>query len=77
MYMYNWDYNLPKDWKPQTHDEWVWYLQRKINYEDWDGIRPWMLKKYVPVLKLDPARRFLIDAYLDRYGRDITIPAHA
>lgn len=29
--MYNWDYNLPKNWKPQTRDEWVWYLERKIN----------------------------------------------
>lgn len=71
-----WDYKLSKGWQPKTRHEWLWYLERKINYDDWKGLEGWMLKKYAPSLKLDPGKRLLVRAYVDRYGKTIRIPTH-
>lgn len=61
-----WDYDLPDDWQPKTDAEWAWYLVRKINYEDLDGITPEILARYVPTLdkELDPGKRTLLMYYL-------------
>jgi len=61
-----WDYDLPDDWKPKTDDEWEWYLVRKINYEDLEGLKKAHLEKYFPAIEryLDPGKRMLIDYYL-------------
>lgn len=67
---YLWDYKLPKNWTPHNENEWLWLLQRKINYDDWQGITKKMLKKYFSKLKkfLDPGKRMLIEAYLKKYA---------
>ncbi len=60
-----WDYDLPKNWKPKTKEEWLWYLERKINYDDWKGLKAETIKKYFPKLKktLDPGKRMMLEHY--------------
>lgn len=67
---YLWDYELPKNWQPKTRWQWLWCLERKINYDDWQGITKEMLKKYFPALKkrLDPGKRMMIELYLKKYA---------
>lgn len=64
--MFTWDYQIPKDWKPKTPEEWEWFLVRKINYEDLQGITKDILKKYFPHIKmrLDPGKKILLEHYL-------------
>jgi hypothetical protein len=63
-----WDYTLEKKWQPETRDQWQWFLRRKINYDDWKGIKPWMLRKYGATLKLDEGKRLFVRNYLKYYG---------
>lgn len=64
--MYNWDYDLPKNWKPKTKAEWEWYLVRKINYNDLKGLNKKIVKEYFPKIKqmLDVGKRILLENYL-------------
>lgn len=64
--MWNWDYNLPKNWKPTADFEWEWFLLRKINYGDFAGLRKKQLKKYFPKIKdkLDLGRRLMFENFL-------------
>lgn len=64
--MYNWDYNLKEGWKPETDYQWLWYLERKINYDDWKGLKKEWIKRYFPQLKnrLDPGKEAMIQDYL-------------
>lgn len=66
--MKTWDYNLPKRWRPTTPEAWVWYLERKINYDDWRGLTPDQIKRYWRRLKLDPGKKLMLKHYFDRYG---------
>lgn len=43
--MWNWDYDLPKNWQPQTDQEWEWYLVRKINYGEFKGLKKKTVRK--------------------------------
>lgn len=63
---WNWDYNLPDDWKPKTPETWGWYLVRKLNYEDLEGINRQILEKYFDKMdkELDPGKRILVTYYL-------------
>lgn len=64
--MYNWDYKLKEGWKPATEGEWLWYLERKINHDDWDGLKKVWIKEHFPKLKgrLDPGKRIMLENYL-------------
>lgn len=64
--MWNWDYNLPKNWQARTPGEWEWFLVRKINYGDFTGLSKNMLKKYFPAIKekLDPGKRAMLENFL-------------
>ncbi len=64
--IYNWDYDIPKNWRPETETQWLWYLERKINYDDWKGLTKEIIKKYFPKLKkrLDPGKRKMLEVYL-------------
>lgn len=66
---YIWDYNLPKNWKPRDEEEWIWYLERKINYDDWQGINEKILLKYFKKLKLDHAKKILLETYFKKYAQ--------
>ncbi|OGG02094.1 hypothetical protein A2W14_04240 [Candidatus Gottesmanbacteria bacterium RBG_16_37_8] len=64
--MWNWDYDLPKDWQPTTDQEWIWYIERVINYgpKNQEKLSKTLIKKYFPRLRLDKERkeyiRFLV-----------------
>lgn len=66
----NWDYNLPENWQPKTERQWLWYLGRKINYGDWQGLKREWLKKHFPKLKnhLDLGKRRMLELYLEGHG---------
>lgn len=64
-----WDYNLRKNWKPKNEFEWIWYLERKINYDDWKGLDEKIISRYLPKLKLDPGKRLLLELYFEKYGK--------
>ncbi|PIR72145.1 MAG: hypothetical protein COU42_02365 [Candidatus Nealsonbacteria bacterium CG10_big_fil_rev_8_21_14_0_10_36_24] len=67
--MFNWDYNITKNWKPKTEGQWLWYLERKINYDDWKGLKKRIIKKYFPKLKkrLDPGKREMLKIYFKKH----------
>lgn len=64
--MQNWDYDLPKNWKPKTDDQWTWFLVRKINYNDLTGLNKDIIQKYFTKIKrqLDPGKRILLEHFL-------------
>jgi len=64
--MWNWDYQLPNNWKPKTDEEWEWYLIRKLNYNDLTGLTREILVKHFPRLnkELDPGKRTIVEYYL-------------
>ena len=68
---YVWDYDLPKNWVPKTKEEWLWLLERKINYDDWEGLEAKIIKKYFHDLKthLDPGKRMMLELYFKKYAR--------
>jgi len=67
--MHIWDYDLPKKWKPSNERQWLWYLERKINYDDWKGLKAEIIKKFFPKLKhrIDPGKREMLKQYLKNY----------
>lgn len=52
--MKNWDYDLPKNWKPKTDLEWIWYIDRVVNYgaSGREKLDKNTVKKYFDKLKL-------------------------
>jgi len=60
--MINWDYDLPKNWKPKTDSEWVWYIERIVNYGSShnEKLNKSIVKKYFSRLKLDKERKQFI-----------------
>lgn len=69
--MKNWDYDLPKNWQPKTDYEWRWFLERKINYDDFKGLNMRKVKQYFGKLKIDQGKRLLLKAYFKYYGKEI------
>ena len=67
---YLWDYDLPKYWRPKNKRQWLWCLERKINYNDWRGLDAKTIKKYFPALKkqLDPGKRIMLELYFKKHG---------
>lgn len=67
--MHNWDYKLKREWNPTTESEWLWYLERRINYDDWEGLKKVWIKKYFHKLKdhLDPGKRVMLENYFKKY----------
>lgn len=63
-----WDYKIPKKWRPQNETEWIWFLERKINYDDWKGLDPKKVKKYFKKINIDPGKRLMIQCYFKRHG---------
>ena len=68
--MFNWDYNIVKNWEPKTERQWLWYLERKINYDDWRGLKKKVIKKYFLKLKrrLDPGKREMLKIYFKKHA---------
>lgn len=66
---YVWDYRIKKNWQPGTDAEWIWFLERKLNYQNWKGLRTADIVKYFDRLKLDPAIKLMLQAYFKYYGK--------
>ncbi len=68
---HNWDYDLPKNFKPKNEQEWLWLLERKINYDDFKGLKRKIVKKHFFKLKkrLDPGKRKMLEYFFKKYGR--------
>lgn len=64
-----WDYHIAKNWRPDTRKEWIWYLERKINYGAWKGLRTADIQRFLPFLKLDPAKKLFLKAYFKYYEK--------
>lgn len=64
--MWVWDYQIPKNWQPKTQQDWEWFLVRKINYGDFNGLKREVIKKYFAKIKdkLDPGKRAMLDSFL-------------
>lgn len=63
-----WDYKIPKNWQPKTDADWRLYLERKVNYDDWEGIPREKLLEYLPFLQLDPGKRIMMTNFFDAHG---------
>lgn len=68
--MHVWDYNLKRGWKPKTDSQWIWYLGRKINLDDWKGLRKADIKRYFTKLikRLDPGKKKMLESYFKVHG---------
>ena len=62
-----WDYQIDKNWKPQTQKEWEWFLVRRINYGHFKGIKKEVIKKILPKIKklLDPGKKAMLEYFLN------------
>jgi len=57
-----WDYQIKKkDLKDPKILK--WYLERKINFGDWSGVKAKELKKYLAHLKIDSSLKKLLIEY--------------
>ena len=54
-----WDYDVSKIdlSKPKTAR---WYLKRRIEYADWEGLEYKLLKKYLPELEIEPYTKAIL-----------------
>jgi len=61
-----WDYNLDKAdlSNPKIKG---WYLERKLNFGDFSGITKSDLKKYLPLIEIDPSLKELLYNFLKSY----------
>lgn len=66
---YAWDYKLVKDWQPTTDYEWRWFLERKINYDDFRNIDMKKVKQMIEQIKIDEGKRLLLKAYFKYYEK--------
>lgn len=63
---WNWDYDIPDNWKPTTDLEWEWFLVRKINYGDYNVLHKEAIRKYFTRIrkKLDPGKARMLEHFL-------------
>lgn len=64
---YIWDYDI-KNLNLKNPQVLIWYLQRKIEYGDWEAIDKKTLKKYLHQLKIDPYLKKILEKFLRKYG---------
>ncbi|MEM3068194.1 MAG: hypothetical protein QXX91_06115, partial [Thermoplasmata archaeon] len=62
------DYQINTKWQPKTSAEWIWYLERKNNYDDWKGLKAKNIRKYFSKLRLNPDKKLLLRAYFKHYS---------
>lgn len=64
---YIWDYDVRKlDLTNQA--VLIWYLQRKIEYGDWEVLDRKTLKKYLSKLKINPYLKEILRNFLKEYN---------
>lgn len=62
--MYYWDYNISPSFTPKSDEEWIWYIERQIYFNDWNNIPLDKLLKYKDQLKLDKGKQLLLKSFL-------------
>lgn len=60
---YIWDYDL-KNLDLSKPEILLWYLERKVNYGDWEALDKKTLKKYLPKLKINPYLKEILKDFL-------------
>jgi hypothetical protein len=60
---YIWDYDI-KNLDLSKKKTLLWYLQRKIEYGDWESIDKKTLKKYLKEIKIDPILREILKSFV-------------
>jgi hypothetical protein len=64
---YIWDYEIKKsDLKKPNFLK--WYLERKIEYGDWEALDKRTLKENLAKLKINPYLKEILSEFLKRYG---------
>lgn len=63
-----WDYDVRRI---DLSDPYVrtWYVQRKIDVADWEGLNRRLLREALPKVKIDPHLRDLLQEFLSERGR--------
>jgi hypothetical protein len=63
-----WDYDISKIdlSKPEIAK---WYLERRINYADWEGLEYKLLKKYLPELEIEPYTKAILSDFIKTYEK--------
>jgi len=65
-----WDYDVDKmDFSSPVVLK--WYLERKIDYNDWKGIKYEHLKKYLPELNIDAGKREMLEDFVRRKEEEL------
>lgn len=64
---YIWDYDI-KRMDFNDPEVLIWYLQRQIEYGEWERINLKILKKYLPILKINPYLKLILRNFLKKYG---------
>lgn len=67
---YIWDYNV-RSLDLKKPEVLLWYLQRKVEYGDWESIDIQTLKKYLPKLKIDPFLKKILQGFVRKYGGNL------
>jgi len=64
---YIWDYDI-KGLDLDNPKVLIWYLERKINYGDWESLDKKTLGKYLPKLKINPYLKHILRGFLKKNG---------
>lgn len=64
---YIWDYDV-ENLDLKKPEVLQWYLQRKIEYGDWEALDRKTLKKYLSKLKINPYLKKILRNFLKKYG---------
>lgn len=63
---YIWDYDV-KNLDLKNPEVLLWYLQRKIEYGDWEVLDRKTLKKYLPKLRINPYLKEILRNFLRKH----------
>lgn len=64
---YIWDYEVDK-LDLRNPDVLIWYLQRKLEYGDWQALDRKTLKKYLPKLRINVFLKQILKNFLEKYA---------
>lgn len=66
--MFIWDYKLDKNWKPKHQEELEWFLVRKINQGDFEGLKKTVIKENFEKIKkyLDPGKALMLEYFFQK-----------
>lgn len=63
-----WDYNV-KNINLSKPEIACWYLKRRIEYGDWQGLEYQLLKKHLPQLDIEPGIKEILTDFVQTYEK--------